>query len=160
MPSSRRVLSAMTTVFGSAIPCRRAARFGVSPTIASLLRFARADQVADDHEPGRDPDTHLQQNTGGGLDLQHRLDQGKPGPHRALGIVLMGLGIAEIGQHSVAHVLGDEAAGLGDEIGAAAVVCADDLAHILGVEARREGGRTDQIAEHDGELTAFSGVPR
>ncbi len=31
-PSSFRVLSAMTTVFGSAIPCRRAARFGVSPT--------------------------------------------------------------------------------------------------------------------------------
>ena len=28
-----RVLSAMTTVFGSAMPCRRAARFGVSPTI-------------------------------------------------------------------------------------------------------------------------------
>jgi hypothetical protein len=32
LPRSLRVLSAMTTVFGSAIPCRRAARFGVSPT--------------------------------------------------------------------------------------------------------------------------------
>jgi hypothetical protein len=29
-----RVLSAMTTLFGSAIPCKRAARFGVSPTMA------------------------------------------------------------------------------------------------------------------------------
>ena len=27
------MLSAMTTVFGSAMPCRRAARFGVSPTM-------------------------------------------------------------------------------------------------------------------------------
>ena len=34
LPSSFRVLSAMTTMFGSATPCRRAARFGVSPTIA------------------------------------------------------------------------------------------------------------------------------
>jgi hypothetical protein len=32
LPSSLRVLSAMMTVFGSAIPCRRAASFGVSPT--------------------------------------------------------------------------------------------------------------------------------
>ena len=33
LPRSFRVASAMTTTFGSAIPCRRAARFGVSPTI-------------------------------------------------------------------------------------------------------------------------------
>ena len=32
-PSSVRVPCAMTTVFGSATPCRRAARLGVSPTI-------------------------------------------------------------------------------------------------------------------------------
>ena len=69
--------------------------------------------------------------------------------------MLVGLGIAEIGQHPVAHVLGDEAAGLGDEIGAAAVVCADDLAHILGVEARRERGRADEIAEHHRQLAPF-----
>ena len=40
----------MTTVFGSAMPCSRAARFGVSPTTASLLRLARSDQVADDDQ--------------------------------------------------------------------------------------------------------------
>ena len=34
LPSSLRVPSAITTVLGSAIPCRRAARFGVSPTTA------------------------------------------------------------------------------------------------------------------------------
>ena len=34
LPRSFRVLSAMTTVFGSAMLCRRAARFGVSPTMA------------------------------------------------------------------------------------------------------------------------------
>ena len=33
LPRSFRVSSAMTTMFGSAIPCKRAARFGVSPTM-------------------------------------------------------------------------------------------------------------------------------
>ena len=33
LPTSRRVLSAMTTMFGSAALCRRAAMFGVSPTM-------------------------------------------------------------------------------------------------------------------------------
>jgi hypothetical protein len=34
LPRSLRVLSAITTLFGSATPCKRAARFGVSPTMA------------------------------------------------------------------------------------------------------------------------------
>ena len=33
LPSNLRVLSQMTTMFGSATPCRRAARFGVLPTM-------------------------------------------------------------------------------------------------------------------------------
>ena len=33
LPTSLRVFSAITTLFGSAMPCRRAARLGVSPTI-------------------------------------------------------------------------------------------------------------------------------
>ena len=32
LPTSFRVLSAMTTLSGSAMPCKRAARFGVLPT--------------------------------------------------------------------------------------------------------------------------------
>jgi hypothetical protein len=32
--TSTTMLSAITTLFGSATPCNRAARFGVSPTIA------------------------------------------------------------------------------------------------------------------------------
>ena len=34
----------------------------------------------------------------------------QPRLHRAFGVVFMGLRIAEIGQHAVAHVFGDEAA--------------------------------------------------
>ena len=113
-----------------------------------LLGGTRADQVADHDKPGGDADADLQGSAGGGLELRHRLDQRKPGPHRALGVMLVGLGIAEIDQHPVAHVLGDEAADPGDEIGAATVVRTDDLAHVLGVEPRRERGRADEVAEH------------
>ena len=91
-----------------------------------LLGRARADEVADHDEPGRDPDAHLQGDAGGGVELRHRLDQGKPGADRALGIMLVGLRIAEIGEHAVAHVLGDEAAVALDQLRAAAVIGADD----------------------------------
>jgi organic hydroperoxide reductase OsmC/OhrA len=40
------------------------------------------------------------------------------------------------------------------------VVRADDLPHVLGVEASRERGRADEVAEHDRELAALSGVQR
>ena len=39
----------------------------------------------------------------------HRLDDRQPGPHRPLGLVLVRPGPAEIGEHAVAHELGDVA---------------------------------------------------
>ena len=80
LPSSRRVPSAMTTMFGSAMPCRRAARFGVSPTIASLLRRTRTDQVTDHDQPGRNSDTGLQWSAR--LERGYRRDQLQPRPYR------------------------------------------------------------------------------
>src|SRR6516225_273279 len=64
----------------------------------------------------------------------------------------MRLRIAEIDEHTVAHILGDKAAKAGDDVGDAAMVGADDLAQILGIEARRQRRRTDQIAEHHRQL--------
>ena len=51
----------MTTMFGSAMPCNRAARFGVSPMMPAFLRLTRSDQVADDYKPGRNAEACLQQ---------------------------------------------------------------------------------------------------
>ena len=73
-----------------------------------LLGGARADEVANDYEAGRDPDAHLQWDGGGCLELRHRLGEGKPCPDAALGVVFMRSRIAEIGEHAVARVLGDE----------------------------------------------------
>ena len=139
---------------GAANACSRAARFGVSPNTTCSRAAPFADQIADDYQPGGDADPHLQRNAGGGRELRRRLDQGKAGLHSVLGVMLVSLGIAEIGQHPVTHVLGDEPAGLGDEIGTAAVINSDRLAQILGVEARGECCRAHQIAEHHGELVA------
>ena len=44
------------------------------------------------------------------VELLHRLDKGEPGANRPLRIMLVSLGIAEIGQHAVAHIFGDEPA--------------------------------------------------
>ena len=81
-----------------------------------------------------------------------RVDDREPGAGRALGVVLVRLGIAEINEHAVAHVFGDKTAKAADGVGDAAVVGADDLAQILGIEARRQRRRTDQIAEHHRQL--------
>jgi hypothetical protein len=44
----------------------------------------------------------------GRLQLWRGPDDRKPGPHRAFGVVLVRLGVAEIAEHAVAHILGDE----------------------------------------------------
>jgi hypothetical protein len=65
------------------------------------------------------------------------------------------LGITEVNKHTVAHVLGDKSSKGRDVVGDAAVIGADDLAQILGVEASRQRRRTDQIAEHHSQLALF-----
>jgi len=64
----------------------------------------------------------------------------------------MRLGIAEIDEHAVAHILGDKTAKARDGVGDTAMVGADDLAQILGIEAGGQRRRTDQIAEHHRQL--------
>ena len=71
----------------------------------------------------------------------------------------MGLGPAEIGEHAVAHELGDMALEARHLAGHRVLVGADDLPHLLGIEPRRQRGRADQIDEHHRELPAL-GVAR
>ena len=72
----------------------------------------------------------------------------------------MGAGIAEIDQYSVADEPGDHAVISGDDPRAGGAVGADHLPHVLGIEARRERSRADQVAEHDGEVAPLGVVPR
>ena len=93
--------------------------------------------------------------TGFDIEATDRLDHRQPGAHRPLRIVLMRPRIAEIDQHAVAHVLGDEAVEAADRIGHGAVVVPDQLAQILRVKPRRQRRRADQVAEHHRQLSAF-----
>src|SRR6516165_4805220 len=63
--------------------------------------------------------------------------------------------VAEIDQNAVAHVPTDETVKRGDHSGDGPVICGDDLAQILGVEARRQRCRADKITEHYRELSSF-----
>ena len=67
----------------------------------------------------------------------------------------MRLRVAEIGEHPVPHVLRHEPVEGGNAIRDPAVVCADDLAQILGIERGRERCGPDQIAEQDRKMPAF-----
>ena len=97
------MLSAMTTLFGSASPCKRAARFGVSPTMPRSCEAPASDQIADHYQPSRNADARLKGRMG--LQSTHRRDQCQTRAHSPLGVVLMRLRIAEIDKHAVAQIL-------------------------------------------------------
>jgi hypothetical protein len=119
-----------------------------------LPRRAFANQIANDHQPGGDPDAGLELD-GSDIEATDSVDDTQPRPDRPLGVVLMRPRIAEIDQDTVAHVFRDKAIKPGDHFGDGAVIRGDDLAQILGIEARRERGRADQVAERYRQLPAL-----
>ena len=148
--------SAMTTVFGSAIPCRRAARFGVSPTMPRSCASPDPIRSPTTTSPVAMPTRVC--SGAGVLSVGHRRDQLQPRPHRPLGVILMGLRIAEINQHAVAHVFRHEAAEAAHGLGDAFLIGRNDLAQVLRVHAGRERRRADQVREHHRDLAALGGV--
>ena len=94
------------------------------------------------------------------LEPAHRRDQLQPRPHRPLGVILMGLRIAEIDEHAVAHVFGHEATEAAHGLGDAFLIGRNDLAQVLRVHAGRERRRADQVREHHRDLAALGGVLR
>src|SRR5262249_31370966 len=83
------------------------------------------------------------------------LNKTEPGANCALSIMFMGSWVAEIGENTVAHVLGDKAAVALDQLRAAAVIGSNNAPKVLRVEPARQCSRAHQIAEHDCQLTAF-----
>jgi hypothetical protein len=91
-----------------------------------LLGSAGTNKVSNHDEAGRDAHPHLQRRAGCGRELRHRLDHGQGGAHSLLGVMLVRPWVAEIGEHPVAHVFGDEATVALDELGAAAMIRVED----------------------------------
>jgi hypothetical protein len=130
LPGSRKSLQARREVGGLADHCL-------------LLRRAFANQIADDDKPGGDADADGEPLRSTGRQARHRRCYFQPGPHRPLGVVLMGSRVAEIGEHTVAHVFCDEPFEAPDDISDSAMVRSEDLAQIFGIKARRERRRAD-----------------
>ena len=146
----------MTTVFGSAIPCSRAARFGVSPTMPLLPRLARSDEVADNHKPSGDTDARLKES--GVVQRTYGRDQLLARPNGTLGIVFMSFGVPEIHEHAVAHIIGDEPAEALHRLRDTLLIGRNNLAEVFRIHARRQRRRTDQVREHHRHLAAFGRV--
>ena len=139
---------------GNALQTRREVRRLADDRL--LLSRTRSDQIADYDQPGGNADAGLQWSTG--LQPAHRFDQLQPRPYRPLGVVLMGLRIAEVDEHAVAHVLRYEPAEALHSLGDALLIGGNDLAQVLRVHAGRECRRTDEVREHHRDLAALGGV--
>ncbi len=120
-----------------------------------LLRQLLADGVTDDDQAGRYPNPHLQQVPGREQELTDLRHEVKPGSHRAFSIVLVRLGVTEIGEESVAHESGDVPAHLSDRRGAGTLESAGHVAQVLGIELDRQSRRADEIAKKDGHLPSL-----
>ena len=70
----------------------------------------------------------------------------------------MGARIAEIDEYSVADEPGYAAVISRNDPRACGAIDPDHFPHILGIETRREHGRADQIAKHDGEVAPLGVV--
>ena len=74
-----------------------------------------------------------------GLQSTYTGDQLQPRAHGSLGFVFVSLGVAEVNQYAVTHVLSDETTKATYCLRDALLVGRNDLAEVFGVNARRQG---------------------
>ncbi len=127
-----------------------------------LLAAASPADFTDDHEAGVDADAHGERHAAGRtprVQRIHGVDDGERRAHRARRVVLVRARVAEIDEEPVTEVLRDVAFVARDDLGAHALIGAHVVAQLLGIEAARERGRADEVAEHHGDLAPL-GVAR
>src|SRR5262245_52062527 len=154
-PTSCRVLAAITTLFGSAIACSRAARLGVSPTMPRSCASPRPIRSPTITGPVPMPMRTCSSWVAALPSVSTALIRANPSPHRSFGVIFVRLRIAKIDEHSVPHVLSDETVKPADRVGDTALIRADHLAQILGIQLACKCRRTDKVHEHHSELPPF-----
>ena len=100
-------------------------------------RRTLSDNVADHDDARRDADAHAELLARSRLQSRHNLRDFEPCVHRPRRVILMRAGETEIGEHAVAHELSDEAVVARHDARHRVLIGADDLPHVLGIEARR-----------------------
>ena len=93
-----------------------------------------------------------------GVEVGKRALDRERGAHRALGVVLLRLRIAEQRHQPVAELLQHMAAKIGHRRRSLVEIGVDEVAPVLGVELRGEARRADEIAEHHRDRAALGGI--
>src|SRR5262245_13707008 len=75
--------------------------------------------------------------------------------YRPLGIIFMGVGIAEIDEQTVTKKLGDMSIKMCDHLGADSLIRTNHLSVIFRIKLAGEFGGIDQVTEHHRELSPF-----
>ena len=131
--SPRRLCDHKASRFGQRLQSR--GQIGRLADDGLFLRRALSDKVADHNDPRGDADADLEIFVRPRFELRDDGRDVEASPYRPLGVVLMGLGIAEIDEDAVAHVLRHEPAealhGLGDTL----LISGNDLAEVFRVHA-------------------------
>jgi hypothetical protein len=131
---------------------------GGLPDDAALLRLPHSNEVAHDDQSGGNADAGLQRDRR--TACGHRPDQLQACPHRPFGVVLMGLGITKIHEHTIAHVFRDKPVKAAHRVGDAPLISRNDLAQILRIHAGGKRRRADQVGEHHRDVPALGRVMR
>ena len=157
-PSSGTVVALITTVLGAAIPCRRAARLGVSPRAKCSCRVLPPISPTTT-SPVWMPRRHSQLHTAllgqAGIQWSHGLHDAQPGPHGALGIIFVRLRIAKVDEQTIAEILGDMPLKTGDHLGAGLLIGPHHLTQLFWVEPAGKHRRIHQVTKEHGELATF-----
>jgi hypothetical protein len=90
-----------------------------------------------------------------GIELAEALYHAQPGPYRALRVIFVRPGIAEVDQQAIAEILGDMSVKAGDHLGAGVLIGPHHLPEVFGIELARQGRRVDQVTEQHGELASL-----
>jgi hypothetical protein len=132
--SARTVADDDSVRLGDPLQARREVRRLANDT--AFLRVSRANEVADNDQPGRNSNTGLQGNVR--RKRGHRCDQLEACLYGSLCVVLMGAGITKIREDTITHISRHEPVETVHGVGNAFLIGRNDLAQVLGVHARRE----------------------
>jgi len=111
------------------------------------------DQPRMDAYPDTELDTLLSLQTG--IEVSHGSEETQTRSYCSLGIVFVSLGIPKVHQETVSQELGDMSIKACNDFGTHLLICTHHITPVFRVELAGQLGRVHEVAEHDGELTAF-----
>nr|WP_237050947.1 hypothetical protein [Microvirga ossetica] len=96
------------------------------------------DQVPDDYQARRYANTSVQRvQAGRECNAGDPFNKGQPRANCAAGLILVGLRVAEIGKHPIAHILREEAIEPGDGTGAGLLEGSENASILFRIEVTR-----------------------